>query len=235
MTSLLDGCQWMKPGETFRPFAALAIDYEFAGRAVPRHVDQFLHVHQVHSSEIVFAQDIESSKQPPEADGIICQTGGTVIAVKTADCIPLLCVDRNAQVVAAVHAGWRGLTSGIIRNTLNILEKRVGVSGRDLLCAIGPAISSHYFEVGPDVFEALKKEELGLNVRQRERCLMKGVGDRWHIDLQTACAYGLLNLGVPENSIGIVRSCTFAHLNLWNSYRRDGKSAGRNWSWISLQ
>jgi polyphenol oxidase len=196
------------------------------------------HVKQVHSDIILEANNGTAwdQEQRPEGDGIFTTVAGTRVAVKTADCLPILIAAKNKKFACAVHAGWRGLTSGILPRALEIAG---GFDRRDqLLIAIGPAISWERFEVGDDVIAGIFSDSASLSDESRMLCVSKGQGDRWHVDLPLAAACQALEHGIPAGNIEVIQSCTRAARwdGQWihNSYRRDGKGCGSNWSWISL-
>lgn len=168
----------------------------------------------------------------PIADGQVTSTPGQVIVVKTADCLPILIADSNHTLVGAVHAGWRGLTSGILKEALNCFFRR-GVSSKKILVAIGPAISRENYEVGDDVVQAVLSAQFGLGPTAAALSLAKGRGDRWHFDLCVAAALHLCALGVEPNHIEVIKACTMGDTQ-WNSYRRDRHRNQLNWSSISL-
>lgn len=194
---------------------------------------------QVHGVSIADANTVTQATESQhsaadheiEADGLFCQQSGQVITVRTADCLPVLFGGMGrSPVVCAVHAGWRGLTAGILRQTVDLLIG-LEVNLSSVRVAIGPAISSGNFEVGPEVLEAFKSSTLGLTSDELLHVASKGRADRWHIDSQTAAALSLCNLGVAPENIEVLRVCTFKTTGL-NSYRREGKGVSSNWTWI---
>ena len=90
---------------------------------------------------------------PPIADALVTNTPGIIIGVQTADCVPVLYVDPIARVIAAAHAGWKGLADGILKNTLTVME-RIGANRAHIIAAIGPCIWQESYEVGEDVKDA---------------------------------------------------------------------------------
>ncbi|MEK6593477.1 MAG: laccase domain-containing protein, partial [Pseudomonadota bacterium] len=105
---------------------------------------------QVHGASVVSADEVTAS---PEADAGIARRPGTVCAVMIADCLPVLLSDRAGSLVAAAHAGWRGLSGGVIENTVNAMHQ-AGAEAGELLAYLGPAIGPNAFEVGADVRDA---------------------------------------------------------------------------------
>ena len=102
---------------------------------------------QVHGARVVPADGLT---EKPAADASIARNAGTVCAVMIADCLPVLLCDTHGEVVAATHAGWRGLSSGVVENTVAAM----GGAPADLLAYLGPAIGPSAFEVGADVRDA---------------------------------------------------------------------------------
>lgn len=87
---------------------------------------------------------------PPIADALVTSTPGIIVGVQTADCVPVLYVDPIARVIAAAHAGWKGLADGILENTLTVMES-AGANRAHIIAAIGPCIWQESYEVGADV------------------------------------------------------------------------------------
>ncbi len=192
------------------------------------------HVVQVHGTRVVAAQaeTAPRSTQRPEADGLWTAESNLVIGVKTADCLPILLADRAGRVAAVVHAGWRGLTAGILPEAIRILASRVPETSLQML--IGPAIGPGKFEVGPEVVDALARPNMNLR-EDLSWCLTKGTGDRWFADLAVAAVLQATQCGLAPSSMAVWRVCTFEGRENWHSYRRDGRTGGRNWTWIALR
>jgi len=139
-----------------------------------------------------------------------------VIAIKTADCIPILLVDERRRAVAAVHAGWRGTVAGIAAGAVEAMRRRFGTDPRDVHAAIGPGIGKCCFEVGPEV--AAEFGERG----------------RAHIDLAAANRGRLLEAGVTPERIYTSNLCTKCRAEEFHSFRRDGAAAGRLYSFAGI-
>src|SRR5881628_1500319 len=86
-----------------------------------------------------------------EADGLVSATAGQLVAVVTADCMPVLLLDRQRRVAAAVHAGWRGAAAGVLTAAVEHLRAAFGARPADLEAAIGPAVAGCCYEVGAEV------------------------------------------------------------------------------------
>lgn len=207
-------------------WSALGIKHGFLG--VDQELPELNSCNQVHGVAIAEASEHTSfrSSAKPDADGVFTRNEGELVAVKTADCVPVLF--HNPKMVMAVHAGWKGLRSGILSQALKVF------GDSKPLVAIGPHISSHSFEVGPEVlFEFSNSKQFATDL-QLCHISSKGHGDRWHLDLGIASVFSLINAGAKAENISLMRTCTKLNPNEWHSYRRDGLKAGRNWSWISL-
>lgn len=152
-----------------------------------------------------------------EADGAFTTEPDVVLAVRTADCVPVLLAGPG--VVGVVHAGWRGVASQVVAATVQGIELATGVSPPQLRAAIGPAISGAAYEVGGEVVEGLVAAGLGPH-----QFLVAGATERPHVDLQAAVRVQLEALGV--RAIETVARCTAADPSLF-SYRADGPDTGR--------
>lgn len=165
--------------------------------------------------------DVDPSP-PDEGDGLWTSSPGLVIAVRVADCVPVLLWDPEAGAVAAVHAGWRGTVGHIVAAALEAGEP-LGVRPERLFAAIGPCISGKRFEVGPEVVAGLR----GLGLEDADFGLHTGPRGRPHVDLRSANRVLLRRLGVQDDRIEDVGGCTFDQPALFHSWRRDGEAAGR--------
>lgn len=163
---------------------------------------------QVHGCVVVQG---EHAAPGVAADAAMTRRPGVVCAVLTADCLPLLICDRRGRVVAAVHAGWRGLAAGVIERTLEAL----GEAPADLLVWLGPAIGPTAFVVGPEVRAAFLTVDPGLAA-----AFHPGAGDRWLADLYALARHRLRRAGVTGVFGG--DDCTWSDPERFFSFRRDG-------------
>lgn len=186
---------------------------------------------QIHSATLVEppAGAAQPAAELAAGDALISAAQGQVIAVKTADCVPILVAHPRG--VLAIHAGWRGLGLDIIGASLREMEKRAWPL-REAEIAIGPCISLDSFEVGGEVVTALREGPFQMQEAEFAFASSKGRADRWHLDLGILAALQLARFGFPPERVYILRSCTKQESERWHSYRRDGQGAGRNWSWI---
>lgn len=176
---------------------------------------------QIHGNGVVDAAGIGT---PVEADASVCRVPGRACVVQTADCLPVLLCDRAGTVVAAAHAGWRGLARGVLAATVAAM----GVRPADIVAWLGPAIGPAAFEVGPEVRAEFLQQDVG-----NEGCFRPGRDDRWLADIYALARRRLAALGV-EAVYGGGR-CTVSEPERFFSYRRDGRASGRMSSLIWLR
>lgn len=178
---------------------------------------------QVHGTAIA---DLDGVRDASAADGAISRTPGTVCAVVTADCLPLLLADRGASVVGAVHAGWRGLAAGVVEATVSAMR----IEPSSVLAWLGPAIGPRAFEVGSDVFAAFCASDPGAAacfVPYKKSGTAAGLEThpdrKWHADLYALARRRLARVGVSAIYGG--GRCTLTESKSFHSYRRDGARA----------
>lgn len=175
---------------------------------------------QQHTNLVVEAEP----SQTPVADGCYTQQSGLACAVMTADCLPLLLCDKRGTIVAAVHAGWRGLAAGIIENSVSVLLAKLNTAadlqtpivGRDLMVWLGPAISDKYFEVGPEV----RQQFLSCYPAAVKAFSASSKANHYMADLYALARLALTSVGVVDIYGG--EYCTYADQPHFYSYRRDG-------------
>jgi polyphenol oxidase len=154
----------------------------------------------------------------PEADAALAPEPGLVLGIETADCLPVLVVDPQRRAVAAAHAGWRGTVAQVAREAVRALVAGGSRKG-DLRAALGPGIGPCCYEVGDDVRQAFGPEGAAF--------FRPGPRGRDHLDVRAANRAQLLAEGLRPQQVAAVEECTFCHPDLYHSYRRDGKDAGR--------
>ena len=197
-------------------------------------------VRQVHSDRVCLLADEESAWEParrPEADAIVSSLAGRALAVRTADCLPLLLIDRGRRVVAAVHAGWRGTQQQIAGRAIETMRAHFGSSPDDLEAAIGPGIQACCFEVGFEVAEQFDSSLVlapaadGIPGPGEVR---EGTRKKPHIDLVEANRRQLLARGMPERAIWCSTHCTCCPEADFFSYRRS-RDAARMLAFIGIK
>ena len=159
-----------------------------------------------------------------EGDALATQERNVLLGIQSADCVPILLADTEGPWIAAVHAGWRGTAARILDAVLELLEAK-GVPASRLVAAIGPCISQGRYEVGPEVVEALAAGHARLDVPAG--AVRPGRHDRSHVDVAAFNKALLAGRGLSSGSILDAALCTAERLDLFPSYRRDGKGAGR--------
>ena len=171
---------------------------------------------QVHGTAVRVAGEPSAA----EADAAIARHPAAVVAVLTADCLPILLCARSGDEIAAIHGGWRGLAAGVITSTLS----RMATAPDALMAWLGPAISQSAFEVGDEVRQVFVDL-----VAAAGECFESNEQGRWQADL-----YGLARLQLRKAGIGAVYGgeyCTHSDSSRFFSYRRDGE-CGRMASFV---
>jgi YfiH family protein len=166
---------------------------------------------QVHGTHVL-ERGAAAAAGTEAADALIARTPGVVAAVQVADCLPVLLAARDGSVVAAVHAGWRGLAAGI----LGAAVARAGVPAGELLAWLGPAIGTAHFEVGDEVRAAFLAHDA-----RAAAAFAPNARGRWQCDLNLLARQRLAAAGVSAVFGG--RWCTYADGAQFFSYRRDGR------------
>ncbi len=168
-------------------------------------------VHQVHGDRVEHVTGPWDGPRP-KADAMITDRPGVGLAVLTADCAPVLLADREAGVVGAAHAGWKGALGGVLES---VLEAMAGLGARRerIVAAVGPTISQRAYEVGPEFVEQFLDED-----RAYGRFFAGGQGDRAMFDLPGFCLNRLREAGVAD--AGWTGHCTYSDAARFYSYRR---------------
>lgn len=180
-------------------------------------------MNQVHGIRVL---DAATSSCLEDADASIARQKNVVCVTMTADCLPILMCDQQGTLVAAVHAGWRGLCDGVIEVTI----KKMAVDSTEILVWLGPAIGPDSFEVGDDVRQAFLKHD------PKAEVAFKNLGnEKWVCDLYTLAKQRLNALGVTQIFGSSINEdfCTFKQQAQFFSFRRD-KTTGRMASLIWL-
>jgi hypothetical protein len=167
-----------------------------------------LWLEQVHGTRVVESGQYRAGDQ---ADACIARTPGRVCAVLSADCLPLLFCADDASAVAAAHAGWRGLSAGMIEACVAAMA----IPPARLLAWLGPAIGPRAYEVGDEVRAAFCRQDAGA-----QRAFVPHGPGKWLCDLYLLARQRLSALGVERVSGG--GHCTFSDPRRFYSYRRDG-------------
>ena len=173
---------------------------------------------QVHGNRVI---DADGRPTAPEADAAVARNPGSVCAVLVADCVPVLLTDREGGTVAVAHAGWRGLASGVIENTVREMQ----CAPATLLAFIGPGIGPRAFEVGADVRDAFVAGD-----PEAASAFVPHAPGKWLADLFALARRRLAHAGVPAVFGGGL--CTHSDPERFFSHRRNpvtGRMAAVIW------
>ncbi len=181
---------------------------------------------QVHGIRTVDAETVTDDTL--KADAQTSLTPGVVCVVQVADCLPVLVAEKNARGVAAIHAGWKGLSLGVIESGVRRLKERLGDENAELVAWLGPRIGFDDFECGEDVLAPyrLRYPEVTDGIR------LKGEG-KYCLSLAAYARYALRSVGVTE-----VQDCglsTVSDPKRFFSFRRDGAKSGRHAALIWIE
>lgn len=204
---------------------------------------------QIHSA--VIWPLASAPKEASKGDASLSKTPGLLLAVQTADCVPILLVDPQKRAIAAVHAGWRGTLTRILEKTVGELHARFQSNPADLLAAVGPSIGPCCYEVGAelvtqfssqfaDASEYFDEPRTGEEPNPLQWLNMMPPGHQpppknVHLDLPKANRSQLLAAGLREKNIFLSSLCTACHPDLFFSYRKQGLLSGRLLAAIAIR
>ena len=189
--------------------------------------------HQVHSPDVVTVTQAwdDSAEGRPVADAVVTATPGIVLGIVTADCGPILFADRQAGVIGAAHAGWRGAVEGILENTIAAMEG-LGATRANIAAVLGPTIAQASYEVDAPFRERFPADAERFFAPAPER---EGAA-RWHFDLPGFIMARLADAGLSK--IADTGRDTFSHVARYHSHRRSTQAGeanyGRQISMIAL-
>lgn len=214
-----DAFPWLVQGTTTRGDAGDPFDLGlFSDASSPRKVlerwarlrreagfDRAVHAHQVHGAAVRHHGPGDGGLHLAEAcDGHATASPGVLLAVTTADCVPVFAVDPARRAVALLHAGWRGAAAGILEAGVAVMADRAGSRAEHLHVHLGPAICATCYEVGPEVFQALG---------------LPAPAGPAPVDLRRVLAHRAVALGVPASRVSISAHCTLCHHGRLFSHR----------------
>lgn len=184
---------------------------------------------QVHGADIRVVRSQQEAMPKPGVlgddqycDALVSETPNVLLAVKTADCVPILIGDPQTRAFAAVHAGWRGTSASIVQHAIRKLEQEYGAEPRNLLAAIGPAANACCYEVGTEVISIFKER-----FPAADQLLTVTRDGHARIDLHRANREQLIAAGVDAERIHLAPFCTMDRNDLFFSYRREKQVHGR--------
>jgi YfiH family protein len=214
---------------------------------------QLIALRQLHSDIVQVLR--KPPAKPLQGDAAICDCPGLILAVQTADCVPILLADVQRRVVAAVHAGWRGTLARIVAKTVGLMRLEFGTEPEDLLATVGPSIGPCCYEVGPEVAQAFagqfpsatewfegpfERLASGEEPNPLPWLTMMPPGhqpppERVRLDLRAANRWQLIDAGVNPRKIAVTSLCTGCRTDLFFSYRKEGAGTGRMMSVIGIR
>jgi polyphenol oxidase len=210
-----------------RPFDRRSAPWAAALDAVGACVDDLMRIRQVHGRTVCVLRrgDRPALGPPPDADAIVSDSPGDVLAVQVADCVPLLLADARTGAAGAVHAGWRGSAARLTSAVIDTLVQEYGVRPADLVVAVGPSIGACCYEVRADLIDRFR--EAGATSHQIARWFTRTAAGSLRLDLWRVNRDQLLEAGVTPDRIYLSGLCTETHATVFDSYRAEGPNAGR--------
>ena len=190
-----------------------------------------LSVKQVHGTEaLVLDRPVTGSERFEGGwDALVTNQPGVTVAVRTADCVPVLVYDRRRRAVAAIHAGWRGAVADIVPKTIGLMLSRFGIEEIDLRVSIGPSAGPCCYEIDDAVLSPVRNSRSDWPLFLHDIC-----GTRARLDLKTLVRRQVAQIGISPDHITAVNLCTICHSDLFHSYRREGRVNGTMLSGIGL-
>ncbi|PJK12144.1 multi-copper polyphenol oxidoreductase [Lysobacteraceae bacterium NML95-0200] len=168
-------------------------------------------LHQVHGVQVTRIDTAASDE--PQADAAVTAVPGQVLAILTADCLPVVLAARDGSEIAAAHAGWRGLAAGVLEGTLATMQ----TAPQHLRAWLGPAASARHYEIGAEVREAFIGHDAAAAA-----CFAATRPGHWKVDLYALARQRLIASGMSADAIYGGEHCTIEEHRTFYSYRRDG-------------
>lgn len=233
--------------------AMVASKLAVKSRAKSTNALRLVTLRQIHSDIVrVFSR---APVKVPQTDAAISRRAGLLLAVQTADCVPILLADTRRDAVAVVHAGWRGTLRRIVMKTLGRMRVEFGTKPGDVIAALGPAIGPCCYEVGPEVAQAFSGQfaqarewfegpfdrlAAGEEPNPLPWLTMMPPGhepppERVQLDLRAANRWQLVDAGVRLRNIAVSTLCTGCRGDLFFSYRKEGAKTGRMMGVIGIR
>lgn len=158
-------------------------------------------------------------------DALITNVKGVVLTILTADCVPILLYDKQKEVVAAVHAGWKGTKAQIVSKTVHKMIEMYGCDPKEIIAGIAPSIGRCCYEVNEDVAEHF------FNIPES----FTPIGEKYMLDLPFINKLQLLDVGLQEKNIEMSHTCTACDVERFFSYRKEQGCSGRFMSMIGIK
>lgn len=165
-----------------------------------------------------------------DIDALITNQKQICIGVSTADCVPIFLYDITNQIIAIIHAGWRGTIAQITTKTLSLMVNKYNSNPKDIFAAIGPCISQKNYEIGNDLYHIFQQSDFPLE----QLFIKNSITSKWHLNLSEANRWLLLKAEIPIHQIEIANICTYDQSHIFFSARKSGIHSGRIASCIML-
>jgi polyphenol oxidase len=234
-----------------RTFAAAITNPPASGRS-PRSVWPIVSARQIHSDLIHCVSGIP--REPLSGDGLVTNTTGILLAVLTADCLPVILVDAKTRAVGVFHAGWRGTVKRIVEKGVGEMQRWFGTRPQDLRAAIGPGIRGCCYQVGPELKSKFESQfgyadSLFRETKERDEIHEKYpllfltsrapghsvLPKQIFLDLGEANRRQLIDVGVPAKNITDLGLCTSCHTELFFSHRAEKGVTGRMMAAVGIR
>jgi YfiH family protein len=190
----------------------------------------FIVANQTHSDHIKIIVEKETKgwkgleDAVADCDALITNQKGVMLTILTADCVPVLLYDKEKEVIAAIHAGWKGTEARIVTKTVQKMIKVYDSDPKDIIAGVAPAIGRCCYEVGKDVAKHFFNEPRSFDL----------LGEKYMLDLPFINKKQLLDSGVLEEHIEMSGVCTACEVERFFSYRKEQGCSGRFMSMIGL-
>lgn len=196
--------------------------------------DSYHSLQQCHGSRVITLPGPEQQdcrgKTPPQADGMLSNEKGILMAVYAADCVPILVYDPEKHCAAALHGGWKGCYSEIAPQGLRQMTRLYKSAPQDVRVWMGPAIGSCCYQVDQDLAEKFQNR-FGLTAPP----YIEKRNGSWYLDLREIHKWQLIKMGVPAHQISCDTHCSYCNKREYPSYRREKEKAGRMTAFLSLK
>ncbi|MBI3003880.1 MAG: peptidoglycan editing factor PgeF [Ignavibacteriales bacterium] len=225
------GFSYRNGGGTSSPFRFnLSFSVEDQEKNVRRNRETFFGSLGIGMARLAFARQCHSNvtkvvEKPgvyESCDALVTPLKNIFLTVTVADCVPVFVVDPVRNVVAAVHAGWRGSAKGIVTETIQSMVSEFGITAKDSFAFVGPSAGSCCYQVADDV----AREFSPLFVEKR--------GEKLFLDLKKVNTTQMSEAGIPMENVEVSSYCTICNPDLFHSYRRDQERSGRMMGVIGL-
>jgi len=190
--------------------------------------EQLVFPRQTHTNCVAEISDIPAN-EIKETDALVSNKTGICLCVQTADCVPILLFDPVNNVIAAVHAGWRGTVKKIAEIAVQKMVQKYNSNPKNIVAAIGPSISPEIYEVGNEVVKEVRN-----SIPNADILLHKSNSGNFHLNLWEANRQILLQNGLAKKNIEVLGECSFTETSKYFSARKEGVETGRMVSGIML-